>query len=94
MSLLLDINPEPSFAPKTSTPGPERLISSNPVYKCWPQDASRSDKVQTGVWEATPGEHHSIKGTMFEFCHIISGVAEIEEQGGETRTFRAATASP
>ena len=59
MSLLIDINPEPSFAPKISTPGRERLIAGNPVYRCWPQDASRGDKVQTGVWEATPGEHHS-----------------------------------
>ena len=26
---------------------------------------------------------------MYEFCHILSGVVEIEEQGGETRTYRA-----
>jgi uncharacterized cupin superfamily protein len=89
MSLLIDIDPEPKFSPKVSTPSPERLISGDPVYRSWPQDASRGDKVKTGVWEATPGENHSIKGTMFEFCHIISGVVEIEEKGGETRTYRA-----
>jgi uncharacterized cupin superfamily protein len=32
---------------------------------------------------------HSIKGTTYEFCHIISGLIEIEEKGGETKTFRA-----
>lgn len=49
----------------------------------------RGDKIGTGVWEATPGVTHSSKGTMYEFCHILSGVIEIEEKGGETRTYRA-----
>jgi len=89
MSLLIKIDADPSFAPRVSSPDPERLISGNPIFRSWPQDASRGEKVLTGVWEATPGETHSIKGTMFEFCHIISGVVEIEEKGGETRTYRA-----
>ena len=89
MSLLTTIDTDPTFAPKLSSPDPERLISGNPSFKSWPQDSSRADKVQTGVWEATPGETHSIKGTLFEFCHIVSGVVEIEEKGGETRTYRA-----
>jgi uncharacterized protein len=29
------------------------------------------------------------EGTTYEFCHIISGVIEIEEKGGETKTYRA-----
>src|SRR3712207_8829564 len=41
------------------------------------------------VWEATPGETHSIKGTTYEFCHLISGLVEIEEKDGETKTYRA-----
>ena len=45
--------------------------------------------IKSGVWEATPGETHSIKGKAFEFCHILSGLIEIEEKGGETRTYRA-----
>jgi uncharacterized cupin superfamily protein len=89
MSLLTKIDTDPSFAPKLSSPDAERLISGNPTFKSWPQDASRGEKVQTGVWEATPGETHSIKGTMFEFCHIISGVVEIAEKDGETKTYRA-----
>ncbi|WP_404401902.1 cupin domain-containing protein [Pelagibacterium halotolerans] len=89
MSLLISIDTAPSFAPKVSSPDPARLISGNPVFRSWPQDSAKQDKVQTGVWEATPGESHSIKGTMLEFCHIISGLVEIEEKGGETRTFRA-----
>lgn len=89
MSLLTTIETNPDFPPRLSTPDPERLISGNPSFKSWPQDSSKGDKVMTGVWEATPGETHSIKGTLFEFCHILSGVIEIEEKGGQTRTYRA-----
>ena len=89
MSLLITIDTNPGSAPKTSVPDPERLISGYPSFKTWAQDDSKGEKVLTGVWEATPGETHSIKGTTFEFCHIISGVIEIEEKGGETKTYRA-----
>ena len=73
MSNLIAIDPNPSVAPKEWQAAPERLISGTPSFKSWPQDASRGEKVLTGVWEATPGETHSIKGTMFEYCHILSG---------------------
>jgi uncharacterized protein len=89
MSLLKSIDPNPAFAPTHSTPDPERLISGNPAFKSWPQDSAKGEKIRSGVWEATPGVTHSIKGTMFEFCHILSGVIEIEEKGGETKTYRA-----
>lgn len=89
MSLLIAIDTDPEVAPKASSPDPERLISGTPSFKTWAQDASKGEKVLTGVWEATPGETHSIKGTTYEFCHILSGRIEIEEQGGETRAFRA-----
>ena len=46
-------------------------------------------KVRTGVWEATPGENHSIKGETMEFCYILSGVIELTEQGQPPRIFRA-----
>ena len=89
MSLLIKIEPAPTFEPTVSSPDAARLISGNPVFRSWPQDASKDDRIKTGVWEATPGETHSIKGTMLEFCHILSGLVEVEEKGGETRTFRA-----
>ena len=89
MSLLITIDTDPTFAPKTSSPAPERLIAGNPSFRSWGQDASKGEKVLTGVWEATPGGTHSIKGTTYEFCHIISGVIEIKEKGGETKTYRA-----
>jgi uncharacterized cupin superfamily protein len=89
MSLLITIDTDPDFAPKEALPAAERLISGNPSYKTWAQDASKGEKVLTGVWEATPGEQYSIKGTTYEFCHIISGLVEIEEKDGETKTYRA-----
>ncbi|MDX8536014.1 cupin domain-containing protein [Mesorhizobium abyssinicae] len=82
MSQLITIDTDPDFTPKDAVPTPERLISGNPFFKTWAQDASKGEKVLTGVWEATPGEHHLIKGTTYEFCHIISGLVEIEEKGG------------
>ena len=89
MTLLVTIDTDPRFAPKEALPLPERLVSGSPEFKTWAQDASRGETVKTGIWEATPGETHSLKGTTFEFCHILSGRVEIEETGGETRTYRA-----
>ncbi|GAA4226928.1 hypothetical protein GGQ68_004669 [Sagittula marina] len=89
MSNLVPLDPKPDFAPKHAQPLPERLISGAPAFKTWAQDASRDGSVLTGVWEATPGETHSIKGTTFEFCHILSGSVEIEETGGATHSFAA-----
>ncbi|SFU34431.1 hypothetical protein SAMN02799631_00255 [Methylobacterium sp. 174MFSha1.1] len=89
MSLLVTLDTDPRFPPKEALPLPERLISGSPAFKTWAQDDTRDGMIKTGIWEATPGETHSIKGTTFEFCHILSGLVEIEETGGETRTYRA-----
>jgi uncharacterized cupin superfamily protein len=89
MPLLIPIDTDPKFTPKDGLPLPERLISGSPKFKTWSQDESRGEMIKSGVWEATPGETYSIKGTTFEFCHILSGLIEIEETGGETFTFRA-----
>jgi hypothetical protein len=62
VSLLKTIDTNPSFAPRESGPLPERLISGDPTYKTWAQDAARGETIKTGVWEATPGETRSIKG--------------------------------
>ena len=89
MSLIVPIDPNPSFEPKPGVPLPERLIAGSPTFKSWNQDDARGEMIKTGVWEATPGETHSIKGTTFEFCHILSGHVEIEEKDGTTYTFKA-----
>jgi uncharacterized cupin superfamily protein len=89
MSLLKTIDSNPSFAPRESGSLPERLISGNPAFKTWAQDAARGEMIRTGVWEATPGETRSIKGETFEFCHILSGIVELTPEGGEPVVYRA-----
>ncbi len=56
-------------------------------------DESRGGQIKTGVWQATPGLTHSIKGETLEFCHIIEGLVEITSEQGEAWTSRQATAS-
>ena len=89
MSLLKTIDTDPTFAPRESKALPERLIAGDPAFKTWAQDVSMDDMVHTGVWEATPGETHSIKGSTFEFCHILSGVIELKPDGGDAVTYKA-----
>ncbi|RVU15631.1 cupin domain-containing protein [Methylobacterium oryzihabitans] len=89
MSLLIRLDPAPTAAPKETRADPARLVSGDPAFRTWAQDESRGGAVRTGIWEATPGETRSIKGETFEFCHILQGVVEIAEDGGDTRTFRA-----
>ena len=89
MSLLKTIDPNPTFEPKHAIPAPERLIAGSPSFKSWPQDSAKDGKIDTGVWEATPGETHSIKGETFEFCHIVHGVVELTEKGKEPVVYKA-----
>ena len=89
MSLLKTIDPKPQGAPRESKALPDRLISGDPSFKTWAQDTARDGTIHTGIWEATPGETRSIKGTSFEVCHILEGVIELADDGGETVTYRA-----
>ena len=65
------------------------LISGSPAFKTWLQDTAKDGKVNTGVFEATPGETHSIKGETFEFCHLVHGVIELTENGKDPVIYRA-----
>ena len=89
MSLLKTIESRPSFAPRENVPAPDRLISGDPQFKTWAQDTAHGELVHTGVWEATPGVTHSIKGQTFEFCHILSGVVELTPEGGQPVVYKA-----
>lgn len=89
MSLLIKIEHNPTSEPKHSKWPPERLLEGDPSFKTWAHDASRNDTINSGVWEAPPGVNRSIKGETLEFCHIISGVVELTEEGKEPRMFRA-----
>ena len=89
MSFLKTIEQNPSFAPKESSALPERLISGDPQFKSWPQDADMDGRINTGVWEATAGVTHSIKADIYEFCYLLAGEIELTPKGGEPVTYVA-----
>lgn len=73
--------------PEEGAPAPDRLISGSPRFRTW--NAEEADGgLYAGIWEATPGKWR-IEYTEWEFCHILSGVSVIAEEGGEARTVRA-----
>jgi len=68
---------------RESVPLAERLLEGDPRFTNWDVEKSPDDKVRTGVWQTTPGTLRSIKGGVWEFCYILSGVSELVEDGNE-----------
>ncbi|MBI5275775.1 MAG: cupin domain-containing protein [Burkholderiales bacterium] len=68
---------------RAGVPLPERLIAGDPRFTSWDVEQSPDGRVRTGVWETTPGTMRSIKGGVWEFCYILSGVSELIEDGKE-----------
>lgn len=71
------------------TPGKiaaDRLLEGDPDIRTWQQDEVEG-KVQTGMWEMTPGMNRSIKGDLYEYCHILAGLVEITPEGGVPQRF-------
>lgn len=89
MSLLKTIDQNPTFAVDEFQAAPDILLEGSPVFKVWPADLSKDDKVKTGIMSGTPGVNKSIKGEKFEFCLILEGVIELTPEGGEPVTYRA-----
>lgn len=73
--------------PETASPPPDRVISGAPRFTTWNvEDAGGG--LYAGIWEATPGKWR-IAYDEWEFCHILSGVSVIVEDGGAGRTVTA-----
>lgn len=89
MTLLKTIDHNPSFTPTHALPLPERLIEGAPEFTTWAMDEAKNGTVKSGVWQATPGLTHSIKGETFEFCHILEGVIELAQDGHPPVIYRA-----
>jgi uncharacterized protein len=68
---------------RESGPLPERLLAGDPRFTSWDVEQTADGKLRTGVWEVTPGTIRSIKGGVWEYCHILSGVSELIEDGKE-----------
>ena len=73
--------------PEKGAPAPDRLISGNPEFRTWNVEEAEGG-LYAGIWEATPGKWR-IEYDEWEFCHILSGVSIVAEEGGEARTVKA-----
>lgn len=72
---------------EAGAPAEERLISGDPKFRTWNVE-ERDGGLYAGIWESTPGKWR-IEYDEWEFCHILSGVSVITEEGGEARTVQA-----
>ena len=68
-------------------PAPDRIVSGNPAFRTWNVE-EQPGGLYAGIWEATPGKWRVVY-EEWEFCHILSGVSILTEDGGEARTVRA-----
>lgn len=73
--------------PEEGAPAPERLISGDPRFRTWNVEEAEGG-LYAGIWESTPGKWR-IEYTEWEFCHILSGVSVVTEEGGVAFTARA-----
>jgi uncharacterized cupin superfamily protein len=76
--------------PELSNPAAGRVISGDPRFRTWNADEAEGG-LYAGVWEATPGKWR-IEYDEWEFCHILSGVSVISQDGADVRTVRAGDA--
>src|SRR5690606_9507935 len=82
--LTIDID---AVQPEHGAPAPDRLIFGNPRFRTWNVEEA-SGGLYAGIWESTLGKWRIVYDEG-EFCHILSGVSVVAEEGGEARTVRA-----
>lgn len=73
--------------PEQGEPAADRLISGAPTFLTWNIDEAEGG-LYTGIWESTPGKWRIVYDE-WEFCHILSGVSVVTEDGGEEHLLRA-----
>jgi uncharacterized protein len=79
--LFLSVNCE--NAPlEISRPSAEKVILGDPVHTVW--NVEDCSGLYAGNWQSPPGKWR-ISYDEWEFCHILSGVSVISEDGGEER---------
>ena len=64
-----------------------RVISGDPRFTTWNVE-EQPGGLYAGIWEATPGKWR-IEYDEWEFCHILSGVSVIAEDGGREHRVKA-----
>ncbi len=73
--------------PEEGAPPAERVLSGTPKSRTWNIE-ERDGGLYAGIWESTPGKWR-IEYDEWEFCHILSGVSVVSQDGGEAHTVRA-----
>ena len=73
--------------PEESAPAAGRLVAGAPRFTNWNVEEAEGG-LHAGVWESTPGKWR-VEYDEWEFCHIVSGVSILTEDGGEARTLKA-----
>ncbi len=76
-----------SVEPEHGAPAVGRLMSGDPKFRTWNVEETDGG-LYAGIWESTPGKWR-IEYDEWEFCHILSGVSLIAEDGAEARTVKA-----
>jgi uncharacterized cupin superfamily protein len=71
-------------------PAEGRVVSGDARFATWNIEEAEGG-LYAGIWEATPGKWR-IEYDEWEFCHILSGVSVIAEEGGEAHMVRAGDA--
>jgi uncharacterized protein len=69
-----------------SRPDPVKVLSGDPVHTAW--NAEERDGLYCGIWQSTPGKWR-ISYDEWEFCHILSGVSVVTEDGGQSHRISA-----
>lgn len=74
---------------ETTRPDSAKVIAGDPIHTTW--NIEERDGLYCGVWQSTPGKWR-ISYDEWEYCHILSGVSVIAEEGGKARTVKAGDA--
>ncbi len=70
--------------PEKGKPDPAKLIAGKYVTTTWNHFTGENDRLYCGVWESTPGKVN-VSYDEWEFCHIISGVCELQAAGSRKK---------
>jgi uncharacterized protein len=75
--------------PVVGSPAEGCRLEGSPRQSSWDFEKTADGNVFSGVWESEAGAWTSVKGDSWEFCHILSGLSVIEEEGSKPVTLQA-----
>jgi uncharacterized protein len=70
--------------PDKGKPDAAKLISGKHHTTAWNHFVGEDNRLYCGIWESTPGKVH-VSYDEWEFCHIISGVCELQATGSRKK---------